>query len=260
MLTQNRIKFIKSLHQKKFREEHNRFIAEGHKLASELLDSRFRVECVCATAEWIEANALLLRAQTAEVIPVKPGEMERITALSGPSPVLVVVQVPVEEAVGDTGSRGLNLALDDIRDPGNMGTILRIADWFGITQVLCSPACVDLYNPKVVQATMGSIARVKTVRGELGLQLKSFTNASVPVFGAFLEGEDLYSTELSADGVIVIGSESHGVSPGLQPFISRKIFIPSFSPDNANRAESLNASVATAILCAEFRRRFVPKI
>jgi TrmH family RNA methyltransferase len=159
-------------------------------------------------------------------------------------------------------SVSLTLALDEIRDPGNMGTIIRVADWFGIETILCSENCVDVYNPKVVQASMGSITRVQVIRCNLVETLRTLTGSGVPakggisfpVYGTFLEGDSVFSTTLSDQGIIVIGNESRGISPELAPFINHKIVIPAYGSSSPGKAESLNASIATAIVCAEFRR------
>ncbi len=259
MLSQNQVKHISALRLKKFREEFNQFIAEGHKLVTELMNSPFAIAGIYASSEWIMANLSLVREKNIPVFETLPGEMERITALATPSPVLAVVEIrPVyDQAVDSNGSlKGLNLALDDIRDPGNMGTIIRIADWFGIRAVFCSGSCVELFNPKVVQATMGSIARVPVISCNLAelLALKTGSQDDYPVYGAFLEGDSLYAQTLTDRGIILIGNESRGITPELERFVTRKIYIPSFGSSAAGKAESLNASVATAIICAEFRR------
>ena len=261
MLSHNQIKHITSLQVKKFREEHRQFIAEGHKLVMDLMNSDFNVAGIYACSEWIVANLASIREKDIPVFETLPNEMLRISALATPGPVLAVVNAPtlIPSPLGEKGlGRGLILALDDIRDPGNLGTIIRIADWFGIMTVLCSESCVDAYNPKVVQASMGSIARVKLIRCNLADTLAAMTGSAtppgLPVYGALLEGESLFSQTLDDHGVIIIGNESRGISPELIPFITRKLFIPSFGSSAHGKAESLNASVATAIICSEFRR------
>ena len=261
MLSQNQIKHITALRVKKYREEYDQFIAEGHKLVMDLLNSDFTIVGLYASADWIVANLPLTGKKNIPVFETTLQEMKRITSLSTPSPVLAVVKIPEEERdasrVTRHASRFLFLALDDIRDPGNLGTIIRIADWFGLSGVYCSQNCVDIYNPKVVQATMGSIARVTVFRRDLK---KLFIDIArykidIPVYGALLEGESIFSHPLTPYGIILIGNESRGISPELIPFITQKIFIPSFGSTESGKAESLNASVAAAILCAEFRRK-----
>ncbi|MFZ4523134.1 MAG: TrmH family RNA methyltransferase [Bacteroidales bacterium] len=263
MLSQNQVKHIVSLKTKKFREEHNQFIAEGHKLVLDLVHGEFDIAGIYASADWIVSNLSLISGKRISAFETLPREMERISALSTPSPVLAVVNIPHTVKAASLVKRfagALTLALDDIRDPGNLGTIIRIADWFGISTILCSENCVDTFNPKVVQATMGSIARVKMVRCNLAETLAALSEttdsdeANVPVYGTFLEGDPVYSQALTPNGIIVIGNESRGISSNLVPFINRKIFIPSFGSSDAGKAESLNASIATAIICSEFRR------
>jgi TrmH family RNA methyltransferase len=264
MLSKNQLKQITSLKVKKFREESRQFIAEGHKLVSELMNSRFTVVAVYASAEWIVANLAIIRAKNIPAVETELHEMERISALATPSPVLAVVAMPDPDfAISPFRyfATSLSLALDDIRDPGNLGTIIRIADWFGIETVLCSENCVDVYNPKVVQATMGSVARVNVISCNLEEVLRTVSQqgvpgvAETPVYGTFLDGGSIYDSPLSETGIIVIGNESKGISPGLQPFITHKLVIPAYGASDLGKAESLNASVATAVICAEFRRR-----
>ena len=255
MLSQNQIKHITALGVKKYREEYRQFIAEGHKLVTELVNSEFTVAGIYASAEWLVANLPMIRQKNIPVFETLPREMERISALATASPVLAVIEFPgpLPPPPGAGPVSELILALDDIRDPGNLGTIIRIADWFGIATVLCSDSCVDQYNPKVVQATMGSIARVRVTRCSLSEALSNLDG--YPVYGAFLDGESIYAQTLTSHGIIVIGNESRGISPELEPFITRKIAIPAYGSSLSGKAESLNASVATAIICAEFRRK-----
>jgi RNA methyltransferase, TrmH family len=264
MLSQNQVKHITALKVKKYREEFGQFIAEGHKLVTDLAGSDYVITGIYASPAWIVANLPLVKEKKIPVFETLPREMERISALSTPGPVLAVVGIPPSPGeLPVPGEGGLWLALDDIRDPGNLGTIIRIADWFGIDRVLCSESCVDLYNPKVVQATMGSIARVKVTRCNLAKMLPGLSGSAdahgrtgvLPVFGAFLEGDAVFSESLPDHGIIVIGNESRGISPELEPFITHRIFIPAFGDPVSGKAESLNASVATAIICAEFRRK-----
>jgi len=261
MLSQSQVKHITGLRLKKFRQEYGQFIAEGHKLVTDLIGSEFCISGIYASAGWIIENLSLVREKEIPVFETLPREMDRISGLSTPSPVLAVVNIPSpypSPFLGEgPGWGSLLLALDDIRDPGNLGTIIRMADWFGIETILCSESCVDIYNPKVVQATMGSITRVNVISCDLAAALRTMTERDdgFPVYGAFLEGESLFSRSHGENGIIVIGNESHGISPELVPFISRKLFIPSFGTSTTGKAESLNASMAAAIICAEFRRR-----
>lgn len=231
MITSAEIKLIKSLSQKKFRDSEGLFVVEGEKMVQEALKSGFGVEKVYRKEEIGEAV------------------MSRISALSSPSPVLALVKKP--DVTFKAPSDGLYLALDGIRDPGNLGTILRIADWFGIDAVYASEDTVELYNPKVVQATMGAIFRVPFYTADIPSLCSSYDG---PVYGTFLDGENMYGKELSASGIIVIGNEANGISAKTAATVTDRLFIPPY-PAGDPGSESLNAAVATAITVAEFRRR-----
>ncbi|MBQ4388992.1 MAG: RNA methyltransferase [Bacteroidales bacterium] len=230
-MTASEIKYIKSLSQKKFRDEYGVFAVEGEKLVQEALKSGFEVEKVFRKEEIGEAA------------------MARISALSSPSPVLALVRIP--ESRMEAPRDGLYLALDGIRDPGNLGTILRVADWFGIDAVYASEDTVELYNPKVVQATMGAVFRVKFFVCDIPSLCSSYPG---PVYGTFLDGENMYGKELSSKGIIVIGNEANGISAATAACVNERLYIPPFPADDPG-SESLNAAVATAITVAEFRRR-----
>jgi TrmH family RNA methyltransferase len=256
MLSKSRLTLLRSLRQKKGRRDHSLFVAEGSKLTLELLHSSFRVETIYANREWLEQNrAVAGKAQ--ELIEIDNDSLSRISSLVSPQDVLAVVRIP-ERSLSPAGLKNeFTLVLDGIRDPGNMGTIIRIADWFGIRNIICSPDSAETWNPKVVQASMGSITRVNVYEESLPeffgtlQQAQSIDPFSLPVFGTFLEGENIYSCTLPEAGILVIGNEGSGIRPETERFISQKITIPSFA---ANGAESLNAAVATAIACSEFRR------
>ena len=239
-MTANEIKFIKSLAQKKFRDSSGLFVVEGEKLVAEALASRFTVEKVYRREEIGEAA------------------MARISAFSSPSPALALVRRPDDLLQTDIPSTGLFLALDGIRDPGNLGTILRIADWFGLDGVYAAPDTVDVFNPKVVQATMGAIFRVKFHYAEIPSLCKGFLKADGKVYGTFLDGENLYGKELGRDplAVIVIGNEAGGISRETAACVSDRLYIPPY-PVGDPGSESLNAAVATAVTVAEFRRRLL---
>ena len=260
MLSKNQFKFVNSLKQKKFREEHNLFIAEGAKIVHELLNSQIKVKWVFATAAFLSSFEMGRAEETlinkaVEFIEIKENELERLSALTTPNEALAICEIPRYELNRDKLNDKLTLVLDNIKDPGNLGTIIRIADWFGIETIICSNETADAFNPKVVQATMGSIARIKLHYTDLIAFFEK--NKQLPVYGALLEGDTIYSKQLSANGFILIGNESRGISDHLMPFISDKISIPSFSHFKAGRgeAESLNAAIATSIICSEFRRR-----
>jgi RNA methyltransferase, TrmH family len=255
MLSKNQVKFINSLKLKKQREKQRQFIAEGSKLVLDLLDSDHRVCEIFASAEWIDMHGSSLQSKKIVPTAVTGDELSKVTSLTTPSPVLAIVSIP--EGVINPGSftDKLILVLDGIRDPGNLGTIIRIADWFGINAVICSETTVDLYNPKVVQATMGSVANVPVHYTDLEGFLSGLT-ASMNIYGSFLEGENIYTMELKNNGIIIIGNESNGISENVAKFVTHKLYIPSFSNGKgSSRAESLNASVATAVVCSEFKRR-----
>ncbi len=254
MLSKNQVKFIRSLHLKKFRDSERCFLAEGSTLVLDLVSSRFPVENIYAIAPWIAENSGAISARPIPLKEITLKEMEQITALSSPSPVLAIAKMAESVVPPGIGEKELVLMLDDIRDPGNLGTILRIADWFGIGQVICSENSVDLYNPKTVQSTMGSIARVSVTETSLESFLENI-HGEIPVYGTFLDGKNIYEEKLSPNGIIVIGNESRGISTSIEKHISHRLHIPSFSKSLAGHAESLNASVATAIVCSEFRRR-----
>ncbi len=250
MLSKNQIKFVNSLKQKKFREEHDLFIAEGTKIVKELLRSEIKIKQVYATCDFFNKTKI---NNSIECVEVKANEIERITALTTPTEVIAICEIPAYELNTNDLKNKLTLILDDIKDPGNLGTIIRIADWFGIFNIICSNETADVYNPKVVQATMGSISRIKVHYLDLinFFEKMPTSNCQLPVFGALLEGENIYTKKLPVEGFIVIGNESKGISDQLLPFITDKISIPSFSA----KTESLNAAIATAIICSEFRRR-----
>ncbi|TAL57853.1 MAG: RNA methyltransferase [Bacteroidetes bacterium] len=241
MISKTQIKNIKLLHQKKYRESEGVFIAEGPKIVNDLLNSKFKVREVFATKEFkVQGSSLRIHEVTEK-------ELIQLSALATPNQ--VIASFETEDVMPDVRilKMELVLALDDIRDPGNLGTIIRIADWFGIRHILCSESSVDVYNPKVIQATMGSIARVNVYYADLDTVLKEFNT----VYAAVLDGDNIYSQKLSKQGVVLIGNESKGVSEKLMKCVNRRISIPNFSAG----AESLNAAVAVAVICSEFKRR-----
>ena len=224
MISNAEIKRVKALQSKKFRDESGLFVVEGEKMVAEALESGLQVEAVYRRDE------------------IGEQAMARISSLNTPSPVLAVVR---QAAAPD---------IDEIRDPGNLGTIIRLADWYGIDAVFCSEGTVELYNPKVVQSTMGAIFRKKVIYCDLNNIFDIFASNGLPIYGTFLEGEDIYRSELSSGGLIVMGNEANGISPELRSRISAKLFIPPY-PGNRKTAESLNVAIATAITVSEFRRR-----
>ena len=240
MISKNQIKLITGLHQKKQRFANQLFFAEGIKVIQELLLSNFELEYLFTTQNDFETVEFSKR------ISITEQELKKISALSTPNTCLAVFKIPAENTIIDSD---LILALDDIRDPGNLGTILRLCDWFGIQQIICSKETVDIYNPKVVQATMGSIARVNVNY----VDLKSFiTNTKLPVFGTFMNGENIYQSNLPQNGIIIMGNEANGISAEIEKIVTSRITIPRFG--ELQKTESLNVATATAIILSEFKR------
>ena len=249
MLSKAKIKLINSLKLSKYRREHNLFLAEGSINVLDFLQGGNRVEEVFATAEWAENNRRFLKDQNVTI--VSRGEFEKITALKTPSEVLALLAIPEYPLIDLYSINDLVLMLDDIKDPGNLGTIIRTADWFGIRHIICSNQTVDAYNPKVVQASMGSLARVEVYYDDL-INLLKLKPHTFPVLGAVLDGKPLVELKAMKKGILLIGSEAHGISEKLLPFVDHKITIPSFAT-SLRSAESLNASIATAIICYALR-------
>lgn len=240
MVSKNQIKTITSLQQKKYRKEHKLFFAEGVKVVRELLNSNFELH----TLYTIDNTFKDLAGKRIEV--VTEAELKKISALSTPNTCLALFVMPQEKPVQD---EGLIMALDDVRDPGNLGTIIRLCDWFGIPNLVCSEQCVDVYNPKVVQATMGSLARVNVVYTNLENYL---ANTSLPVYGTFMDGENIYGNTMPDSGIIVMGNEANGISAGVEVRVGHRIAIPRFG--DLQQTESLNVATAAAIVLSEFRR------
>ncbi len=258
MISKNQIKYINSLKLKKHRYQNGFFLVEGEKCVDELLKSQFATTAVYALKNYLQKSMHLLLKKKIQIQEITEEELSKISDLTTPNQVLAIARMPLHEELNPQQLSGWTLVLDGIKDPGNLGTILRTADWFGINTVVCSTECVDVYNSKVVQATMGSFTRVRTYYTELSGFLEQMVQR-MPVLGAFLEGEAITNVKTSENGVLVIGSESHGISEKLTSFISKKINIPRFIQEinTGFEVESLNASVAAAILCYEIRRSFV---
>ena len=240
MVSKNQIKLITSLQQKKYRNIEKLFIAEGTKVIQELLQSNFELEHLYTTKE--DFNEITSANRTV----VSESDLKKISALSTINTCLGVFRVPESKT---TQEEGLLVALDDIRDPGNMGTILRLCDWFGVKEVVCSKTTVDIYNPKVIQATMGSISRVNVNYVDLNSFLE---NTSLPVFGTFMDGKNIYNQKLPKDGIIVMGNEANGISSTVEKIVSERLSIPRFG--TLQQTESLNVATATAIVLSEFKR------
>ena len=251
MLSKNKIKYINSLKIKKYRSVHNQFIAEGNKIVRELISQNYPVDQIYCTEEWNNS----VKNSLNNITICTQSELKKISTVTTPQQVIAILNIPQAEIDYDLVSTELVLMLDNIQDPGNLGTIMRIADWFGIKNIICSGESVDVYNPKVIQASMGAFTRVSVHYTDLTIALSEIKDRhEVPVYGTFLEGENIYNEPLSKNGIIIMGNEGKGISEKLEKFINRKIFIPNY-PANAETSESLNISVATAITCSEFRRR-----
>ncbi len=256
MISKNRLKYVRSLEMKKYRKAEGVFVAEGHKLVGDLLDV-FECKYLAATSEWLSANAAWVdrqRQSGVEVDEVTDEELKRASFQETPQQVLAVFkQLTYEVDVNEVARKQLCLVLDDVQNPGNLGTIVRLADWFGIEHIFCSKGCADIYNPKTVQATMGGIARVQVHEADLP-ELLSRLDKDIPVYGTFLDGENMYGKELENRGLIVMGNEGKGVSKEVAAFVTERLYIPNY-PEGRETSESLNVAIATAIVCAEFRRR-----
>lgn len=251
-LTANLRKLVQSLASAKHRREHGMFVAEGTKCVLETINA-FDCRYLFATSAWIDEYGHDI-GENVEVIEVKAVDIERLSQLKTPQPVIAVYNLPRNDELPEDIGKQLVIALDRVQDPGNLGTILRIADWFGISNVIAANDTVDCFNPKVVQASMGAIGRVKVHYADLYDILVSLRDNGVPVYGTFLDGDNIYSTNLSSAGVIVMGNEGNGISDSIATVVDRRLYIPPY-PAGASTVESLNVSMATAITVAEFRRR-----
>ncbi len=250
MITKARIQQIRGLERKKNRLEERLFVAEGPKLVGELL-ATMRPTYVAATEEWLEANRK--RLGNIQVDIISEAELQRASLLQHPQEVIALFPLPEWEAsLADVAPHELCLALDGVQDPGNLGTITRLADWFGIHHIFCSSDCADIFNPKATQATMGAIARVQLHYVDLIAELS--TLSEIPVYGTFLDGTNIYEQELSHNGIIIMGNEGRGIRKETAALVSHRLLIPPYPADRTT-VESLNVAIATAIICAEFRRR-----
>ena len=241
MVSKSQIKLITGLAQKKNRTKHGLFIVEGIKGIQEILNSNFELDSLFTTQQ-------IFYAPVAKTHQITEAELKKISGLTTPQIAVAVFRIPEQK---QPEFSGFSLALDGIRDPGNLGTIIRLCDWFGIETLLCSPDTVDCYNPKVVQATMGSITRVNIVYNLLDEIIQTAGNR--PVLGAFMEGENVYTSKLPGEGILVMGNEANGISAEVEKLVTKKISIPPFG--NSSSTESLNVATATAILLSEFRRQ-----
>lgn len=250
MLSKNKIKLIKSLEKKKYRLEEGLFVAEGPKLVEELLNV-WKPVYVCSTEEWMHENHHRIEGVESDI--VTPAELERASLLKTPQNVLALFPLPNsgENNLASVAERELCLVLDGVQDPGNMGTIVRLADWFGIEHIFCSNETADIFSPKAIQATMGAIARVKVHYLSL---VEALRQCKAPIYGTHLDGENMYEKTLTTHGAIIMGNEGKGVSAEVSELVTSRLYIPPY-PADRDKVESLNVAIATAIVCAEFRRR-----
>ncbi len=245
MISKSQISFIKSLHQKKIRKEHGLFIVEGLKSLSEFIHSDYVIDSIFHIENVMPKLGKL--SQNIKLYEISQTELSKISTLSTPQALLAIIKIPEsEELTTKSLKSSFSLALDNIQDPGNLGTIIRTADWFGLKYLICSTDTVDVYNPKVVQASMGSLARVKVIYTDLEDFLK---NTELPIFGALLDGRSVYKTDFGNEGILLLGNEGNGISNDLLKLITFPVTIPRFG-----RAESLNVAISASIFCSELRR------
>lgn len=249
MISKNQLKYVRQLEQKKYRKREGLFVAEGVKVVNDLL-LRYQPKMLFATHEYLETHPL--HNATFETIEVSPDELTRLSFQQHPQQVLALFPIPTINYNLSSINNNLSLALDGVQDPGNLGTIIRIADWFGIENIYCSEDTVDAWNPKVVQATMGSISRVNLIYIDLPQMLDNLP-PDFPVYGTFLDGKNIYEESLSQEGLVIMGNEGNGISDAVSSRVNRRLLIPDFH--QGETADSLNVAIATAITCSEFRRR-----
>jgi TrmH family RNA methyltransferase len=253
MISRSRMNFIISLQKKKVRDEEKLFIIEGDKLVREFLMAKATVRILVANPEFLNSLPLVLKEGIGEVITASYDELKKISSLKTPHNALAVIKMPDIIMDPDDIKKELTIALDCVQDPGNLGTIIRAAAWFGISNIYCSPDCVDVYNPKVIQATMGAILHVNVFYTRLTSLFESALKNKIKIFGALLEGESIYSYKLDNKGIILLGNESKGISEELVPYITDRIMIPKIS-DAGSGIDSLNVSMAASVIFSEFTR------
>ncbi|MDR3129899.1 MAG: RNA methyltransferase [Tannerellaceae bacterium] len=252
MISSRVIKYIRSLEKKRNRIEQGVFLAEGNKLVTDLC-LHFYAELVIAKPVWIATQGNIAAK---ELLVADEADIRRASFLRNPQDVIAAFRLPmwqIKAALSSAGEGELILALDGIQDPGNLGTIIRLASWFGIPHLLCSEDTTDVFNPKSIQATMGALVNVEVHYCRLEEQLEKLREQGVPLFGASLNGEPLFDAMLGKGGVLVVGNEGQGIRPAVRSLLDRQLYIPRYATEAA--AESLNVAVATGILCAEFRRK-----
>lgn len=248
MVSKNQFKFVRQLEQKKHRQQEGLFVAEGPKVVGDLLAAGFQTAEIFATDRWLSEHGVGNTGCTM----VSDDELRKLSFLQHPQQVLALFSIPQDCRPAVASPQGLTLALDGIQDPGNMGTIIRVADWFGITDLVCSKETVDAWSPKVVQATMGSIARVNIRYTDL---IPFLEQSGLPVCGTLLDGDNIYAAQLPESAVIVMGNEGNGISDAVRRLVTHRLLIPSVPHGATGHADSLNVAIATAITCSEFRRK-----
>ena len=253
MVGKNTIKLVKSLSLKKFRIKEKLFLVEGDKNVSEVLDSDFQVEKLLATDSFLN-NHHSLKKNAKLIFEVSEQNIRELSLLKNPQNSIALCRLPDQERLPDKIDSDLTVYLDDIQDPGNLGTIIRICDWFGLQVLFCSSNTADMFNPKVIQASMGSFCRVKVFYTRFEEVSQLAHKSGIPVLGAFLDGENIYHKKLPEKALLVMGNEGNGICVDIEKAVDQKIKIPEFN-QNQKSAESLNVSVATAIICSEFKRR-----
>lgn len=259
MLSKSQISLIRSLKYKKFRKIYGLFVAEGEKIVNDLLKASgdenhsFKIKTIYATSGWLSNNKNLQKKEY-PFVETTGEELKKISMLTTPNKVLALVRIPDYNLNTDYLLKNLSLVLDDIQDPGNLGTIIRIAHWFGISHIICSENSTDLYNPKTIQAAMGSLWSVRIFYRELPVFLEYFYNhTDLPVIGAFLSGSNIYTRSPVQKGLVVLGNEARGISKELEPFIRSRVYIPPFSEKSS--PDSINVAMSAAIICSELRRK-----
>lgn len=257
MISRAQIQFIRSLDLKKFRDESDCFIAEGDKMVSEILEmperNPFEIRMICATAGWLDSHPGVKLLHDTEIIEVTTSELQRISQLKTPNQALAVIKNLEKPGPSFDFASDLLIGLDQVQDPGNVGTIIRLADWFGLGGIVASSDSADFFSPKVVQASMGSVFRVKLVTADLPSFIQALPSG-FPVYGTHLGGKNIYSASLKRFGLILFGNESKGLSVNLMKLTTENLLVPDFTT-GAYKPESLNVSIAAAIVCSEFRRR-----
>jgi TrmH family RNA methyltransferase len=256
MLSKNKIKHLRSLRLKKYRDKYGEYLVEGEKIIKELINTGYsKLKQLIVTRQWLKDNYKDGIHSSDLVLTVTEHELSKISSFKTPGKVVAVMSIPEHIINKDDIIKGISLVLDKIQDPGNLGNIIRIADWFGIKNIFCSHDCADCFSPKVVQSTMGAIIRINVYYVNLKDLLEEYNSVQgFTVYGTFLNGESIYDKNLAEKAFIVMGNESRGISKSYMPYITTRLFIPKYT-HQAGSVESLNVSAATAIVCSEFRRR-----